>query len=236
MARASEGPHYDNQTDPPHGEDDAERRQNRHWFDRLNTLSDGVFAIAATLLSLDVRGPAKWHNLFELWAGLVPQLNAYALGYVVIAVFWLAHRRFMAMVTKVDAPMTVLNLVMLGLIGLVPGATHVSIGETYDTGMAVYATLIVLIGFSTAAIWGYASLIADLIPPDIPKAVRWFQLLLIAFTPPFFLFLTKAVLSPNDAGWAPVVLAALFVIGWRMRLWGLKRLGEPARRLAEGDW
>jgi|SRR5215469_14802748 len=235
MSGASEGPRFEDEKDLPHTGDDAERRKNRHWFDRLNTLSDGVFAIAATLLSLDVRGPVTWHDLSDLWAGLVPQLDAYALGYVVIAVFWLAHRRFMGMVTKVDAPLTVLNLVMLGLIGLVPGATHVSIGQTYETGMTVYAALIVLIGLSTAAMWGYASLVANLIPAEISKAARWFQLLLIAFTPPFFLFLTQEVLSPDDAGWAPAILAALFVIGWRMRLWGLKRLEGPAGRLAESD-
>jgi uncharacterized membrane protein len=211
----------------PHDPEEFEGRRNRHWFDRLTMLSDGVFAIAATLLSLDVRGPASWHNLSDLWAGLVPELNAYALSFLVIAVFWLAHRRFMAMVHKVDAPLTVLTLIMLGLVGLVPGVTHISIGTTYETGMALYGALIVLIGFSMAAIWAYASLVADLVAPEVPKSARWFQLFLMAFTPPFFLFLT-AEAPIRQAGWAPVILAALFLVGWRMRLWVLKRLTKSA--------
>jgi uncharacterized membrane protein len=218
-------PPCDEKTEPAPDGENAERRRNRHWFDRLTMLSDGVFAIAATLLSLDVRGPATWRNLSELWAGLVPELNAYVLGFLVIAVFWLAHRRFMATVTRVDPPLTVLTLVMLGLVGLVPGATHISIGQTYETGMTLYAALIVLIGFSMAAIWGYASLVANLVTPEIPKSARWFQLFLMMFTSPLFLFLTnEAPLSRNEAGWVPVILAALFVIGWRMRLWVLRRL------------
>jgi uncharacterized membrane protein len=213
--------------------DAAERRRNRHWFDRLTMLSDGVFAIAATLLSLDVRGPRTWRSLSELWAGLVPQLNGYVLSFLVIAVFWLAHRRFMAMVIRVDAPLTALTLVMLGLVGLVPGATHISLGQSYATGMLLYAILIVLIGVSMAAIWGYAALIADLVPPEIPRSARWFQLVLIAFTAPLFLFLTGEMPLPA-AGWAPVMLAGLFLIGWRMRLWVLKRLERrPAKEAPE---
>jgi len=219
----TDGLHRDAPVAQPHDRKELEERRNRHWFDRLAMLSDGVFAIAATLLSLDVRGPASWHNLSDLWAGLVPELNAYALSFLVIAVFWLAHRRFMAMVHTVDAPLTVLTLVMLGLVGLVPGVTHVSLGTTYETGMALYGALIVLIGFSMAAIWGYASLVADLVAPETPKSARWFQLFLMVFTPPFFLFLT-AEAPIQQAGWAPVILAALFLIGWRMRLFVLKRL------------
>jgi len=107
-----------------------ERRRHRHWLDRLIMLSDGVFAIAATLLSLDVRGPAQWSTLGELWAGLGPQLGAYVLSFLVIAVYWLAHRRFMSMVTTVDAPLTVLTLIMLGLVALLPSLTRISFGRT----------------------------------------------------------------------------------------------------------
>jgi uncharacterized membrane protein len=212
-------------------QEDLERRRHRHWFDRLIMLSDGVFAIAATLLSLDIHGPAEWRTLSELWTGLAPQLSAYLLSFLVIAVFWLAHRRFMAMITTVDAPLTVLTLIMLGLIGLVPGITHIGAGRTYESGMLLYAGLIIAIGFSMAAIWGYAALIARLVPPEIPNSSRWFQLVLIAFTAPLFLFLVNAAPFQSPF-YPPIMLAILFLIGWRMREWVLKRLERKAPRSA----
>jgi uncharacterized membrane protein len=162
--------------------------------------------------------------------GLVPQLNAYVLSFLVIAVFWLAHRRFMATIIRVDAPLTVLTLIMLGLVGLVPGATHISLGTSYATGMLLYAALIVLIGVAMAMVWGYASLLADLVLPEISRSSRWFQLVLMVFTAPLFLFLTGKMPLPA-AGWAPVMLAGLFLIGWCMRLWVLRRLQRRALKV-----
>jgi uncharacterized membrane protein len=198
---------------------DLERRRHRHWFDRLIMLSDGVFAIAATLLSLDIHGPAHWSTLSELWAGLAPQIEAYALSFLVIAVFWLAHRRFMAMITTVDAPLTVLTLIMLALVALVPGVTHLA---RTGPSMLVYAALIILIGFSIAAIWAYASLIADFVPAEVSRSSRWFQLVLMIFTPAAFLVIVSMAPLPV---WTPSpLLAALFLIGWPMRMWVLRRL------------
>jgi len=60
---------------------------------------------------------------------------------------------------------------------------------------------------------------------------RWFQLVLIAFTAPFFLFLVNA--APIESPfYPPIMLAVLFLIGWRMRVWVLKRLERKAPRSA----
>ena len=193
-------------------------------------LSDGVFAIAATLLSLDVRGPSTpWHNLSELWHGLVPQLSAYGLSFFVIAIYWLAHRRFMSVVTRVDPPLTVLTLIMLGLVGLLPGATHILLeGDGGAGSFTVYAGLVLLIGLSLAMIWGYASLIADIVPPEIPRSARWFELLVMIFAMPFIFWIINGVLIPLVPGInnrsVTLVLAVLFLAGWRMRVWMLKRM------------
>jgi uncharacterized membrane protein len=201
-------------------DEDLDARRHRHWFDRLIMLSDGVFAIAVTLLSLDIRGPADWNSLGELWAGLAPQLDAYALSFLVIAIYWLAHRRLMAQIVTVDAPLTVLTLVMLALVALVPGATHLP--RRMDSSMILYGALIILIGLSIAALWGYAALIAKLVAPQVSRGSRWFQLALMVVTPALFLFLVNLVPAPPWA--ATPLLAGLFLIGWPMRLWVLRRL------------
>ena len=102
-----------------------ERRRHRHWYDRLLMLADGVFAIAITFMATYIAVPDGWNgDLGGLWSLLASQLNTYATSFLVISIFWLAHRRFMSTVLTVDAPLTVLTLVMLGLVALLPPATR----------------------------------------------------------------------------------------------------------------
>ena len=205
-------------------DESLERRRHRHWFDRLIMLSDGVFAIAITLLAFDLHGPAHWRTLSDIWAALTPQLDAYALSFVVVAVYWLAHRRFFAMIVTVDAPVTVLNLVTLALVALVPAATGLNhSGGPASAAMPVYSGLVIAIGLSVAAVWGYAALIANLVTPEITRAARWFLLGLMVATPPLFLFLVSGLENP-PSGVIPLALVALFLIGWPMRMWVLGRL------------
>jgi len=211
-------------------DESLERRRHRHWFDRLIMLSDGVFAIAITLLAFDLHPPATWTSVAQLWAALSPQLDAYTLSFVVISVYWLAHRRFFAMILTVDAPVTVLNLVTLALIALVPAATAFVHGTgPHEPAMLIYSGLVIAIGFSVAATWGYAALVADLVAREVGRVTRWFLLALIVVTPPLFLLLVAGVQSPAS-GLIPLLLVLLFLVGWRMRMWVLRRLpgGAPS--------
>lgn len=200
-----------------------------HWFDRFSMLSDGVFAIAMTLMALDLRGPEPWDGaLGSLWASLAPQLDAYALSFVVISVYWLAHRRFVSLLTAVDAPATVINLVLLGLISLLPAATKLAESRRgAPADMLIYGALVVAIGLTMAILWGYAALVADLAEPAVPRRVRWFLTLLMAITPPLFLGLIQLIPHPAP-GLVPATLTALFLIGWRFRLVVLRRLMPAA--------
>ena len=199
-----------------------QEHRGRHWHERLMMLCDGVFAISITLLGVEITVPAaNVATLQGIWAALAPQLDAYALSFVVISVYWLAHRRFTTLVRHADAPMTVLTLVTLGLVALLPAATRLAHSPP---ARLVYSALVVAIGASLAATWGYAALIADLIPAHIRHWQRWYYLALMLLTPPFFLALTMAV--PNAApGVIPLILLILFLIGWRLRLRVIRRFG-----------
>jgi uncharacterized membrane protein len=203
-----------------------QRRRHRHWYDRLMMLCDGVFAIAITFLAVDIRAPEGWAGDWaSLWSHLAGQLDAYAMSFLVISVYWLAHRRFMAMILTVDGPVTVLTLVMLGLVALLPPATRlINVYAAYPTARVLYAALVVVIGASMAVLWGYAALVAKVVSSEVGVGLRWFFLLLIVFTPPFFLLLTLGV-PRASAGVIPVSLSLLFLIGWRMRVWTIRRLG-----------
>ena len=93
--------------------------------ERVITLSDGVFAIAATLLVLELKIPEEG-SAVPLARGLVhvaPSFLAYALSFFVIALFWSSYHRVMAMISEVDLPIIFLNVVLLFLISLQPFPT-----------------------------------------------------------------------------------------------------------------
>jgi uncharacterized membrane protein len=193
---------------------------NRNWLDRLTFLADGVFAIAITLLSVEIREPAGWRTLPQLWTGLEPQLGVYAVSFVVIASYWLAHRRIMSTITKVDPPLTVLTLVTLGLVALVPGLTHLRFPSA---AIVLYGALVIAIGTSLAAIYAYAGLIRDYVSAKVSRRQRWFQVGLWIFTPAFFLSVIWVTQFQSLLAQA-ALLASMFLIGWPMRMWALKRL------------
>ena len=210
---------------PGDGEGLRERRH-RHWHDRLMMLCDGVFAIAITFLAAEVRAPDNWAGDWSsLWSALAYQLDAYAMSFLVISVYWLAHRRFMTMILAVDAPVTVLTLVLLGLVALLPAATRlISSHGTNDVARLTYCGLVVSIGAVMSGIWGYAALVAKIIHGDVGIRARWFFLLLMVATPPLFLALTM-LLPLHQPGLNPAFVAVLFLVGWRMRTWMVRRIG-----------
>ena len=191
----------------------AERRA-RHNFDRLIMLSDGVFAIAITLLALDVRvPPGAVAHFASLWAALEPVLSAYCLSFLVISVYWLLHRRFMSVILRVDAIATMLNLLILGLISLLPAGTLLaSAGNGMSPGLGLYAGLVIAIGASVASFWGYAGLIGNLVSPEIGPRMRWIGFLGVLVSAPLFLGVTIGGHVPP--GVVPAVLFGLFCVGW----------------------
>jgi TMEM175 potassium channel family protein len=134
---------------------------------RVLALSDGVFAIAATLLVLDLRLPedlpgeevsARLHDL-------LPAAGAYALSYVLIGVLWLAHHRLFRVVGPITNRVAMLNLVLLGLVSLLPFVTS-TLARYGDQALPVqlYAgtiTAIFLVEVAVTVAAGHAGGLAD---------------------------------------------------------------------------
>ncbi|MEV8593780.1 TMEM175 family protein [Streptomyces sp. NPDC052012] len=93
--------------------------------ERLVTLADGVFAIAITLLVLDLSVPPGLNSgqYHEALRELLPNLGAYAISLFVLAGFWRDHRMLFHAVRQVDAQVISLTLLGLGLAALVPFPT-----------------------------------------------------------------------------------------------------------------
>jgi len=140
----------------------SESRDERS-IDRLVNFSDAVFAIAITLLALDVRlsgldGTVLRPPLGPQIIELLPNLFAFALSFVVIGGYWVAHHRLFKYVERYDTRLLWLNLVVLFFIGLLPFPTQV-VAEYGDTtlGIQVYAGAMTLTGLAVLGLIVYAS-------------------------------------------------------------------------------
>jgi uncharacterized membrane protein len=96
--------------------------------ERLEAFSDGVFAIAITLLILEVRVPSgeelstSARLADALWA-LWPSYLAYAIGFSTIGIMWINHHNLLRHVERVDHGLILANLLLLGVVAFVPFPT-----------------------------------------------------------------------------------------------------------------
>src|SRR5262245_35525021 len=92
---------------------------------RVLALSDGVFAIAATLLVLDPRLPERCdpHELAGKLHELLPAFGGYALSYLLIGLLWLGHHRQFRNFSKISDRVAKVNLLFLGSVSVLPFVT-----------------------------------------------------------------------------------------------------------------
>ena len=202
----------------------AERIE-RHNFDRLLMLSDGVFAIAITLLALELRPPEHWSGAFgDLIVAMWRPLFAYSAGFLIIGGFWVVHRRLFAKLRRVDALATILSLLLLFMIALVP-AVAMLMGEHGPTrSMLVYLTMVAAISIVQFALWSYSSLVADLADPSLDRKVRLNQALQMAVPALAFSILAGAGMAGMDVTKPAPLLMTILPIAL-LRRWLSKRTG-----------
>jgi uncharacterized membrane protein len=130
-------------------------------FSRIVAFSDGVFAIAITLLVLNLHIPEHLpagHSVAdELW-DQNGDLLAYGLSFAVIGRLWLVHHRFFGEITHFDGNLMALNLIYLGFVVLIPFTSEV-LGDHGDTtaGVILYAVNLSITNFLGAAMFLYAA-------------------------------------------------------------------------------
>ena len=86
--------------------------------DRLMAVTDGVLAIAITIMVIDLRAPAT--DSFEAIRPVIPLLGAYALAYVNIGIFWTNHHHMLATASRVNGRALWANLFLLFWLTLMP--------------------------------------------------------------------------------------------------------------------
>jgi uncharacterized membrane protein len=131
-------------------------------FERLVFFSDAVFAIAITLLALEIRLPEVGNKMDNagLQAALLGnwhQYLAYAISFLVIGSFWSAHHRKFRLIRRFDRWLILMNLLFLMSIAFIPFSSSVISEYSNRTGTIFYALTMALVGICLAAEWGYAA-------------------------------------------------------------------------------
>ena len=144
---------------------------------RVEIFSDGVFAIAITLLVLEIDVPSAesdlGHELVRQW----PSYAAYAVSFLTVGLAWVHHHSQFNQVEHPSRPLLFLNLVVLLTVAFVPFPTAVMaeyLGEGRDEQLAValYSGSLFLIGASICTVWLYAARAGLLRDPVDPSDMR----------------------------------------------------------------
>jgi uncharacterized membrane protein len=126
--------------------------------DRIQALSDGVFAIALTLLVLELPLPEHSENLardlIEQW----PFYAAYVVSFVTLAIVWINHHALLDRVARADRTLMELNLLLMLFVALVPWptglvATYLRDGSQGAAAGVTYGIVLGLMSLAFALIW-----------------------------------------------------------------------------------
>ncbi|HKX64034.1 MAG TPA: TMEM175 family protein [Rhizomicrobium sp.] len=196
-----------------------QRRLDRHAYDRLIILSDGVFAIAITLAAFEIKAPANWRDLAELWAQLRLPVFAYLLSFGMVASYWNSQRTLFARLVRVDTPLTLLALLQLLFIALIPVATGLFYDHSKQIGSpTIYLATLAACGYVTAALWFYAALRPAMMHPQ-SRARDYWERFAKALVAPLAMTWFAATGDQSTASMAGIVALLLVcrLVFWRRR-------------------
>jgi TMEM175 potassium channel family protein len=197
---------------PREGETEGDR-------DRIVNLSDGVFAIAITLLVLDIRVPDIPENmvpsqlpgaLLSLW----PRYLGYVLSFVGISAFWLIHHSIFRSIRAYDRTLLYINFLFLMVVAFVPFPTSL-LGEygAHQLPVAMYAATLAVGRLLLTAIHWYTTRNDRLLDePQDPATVRFFLRRGLTIAAIFLLSIAVSFLSVGVAIWTWVIMLAVDVL------------------------
>jgi len=148
--------------------------------ERLAAMSDGIFAVAMTLLLLELRVLARdlVHSEADLrhaLALLSPQLLVYVMSFITLGIFWVGQQTQLNHLARSDRELTWIHLTFLFAVTLMPFSTRLLIEFlAYRTALLAYWANILALGVVLYASWGHATkagLVKEDIPANVPPAI-----------------------------------------------------------------
>jgi uncharacterized membrane protein len=152
-----------------------------HSVERLAALSDGVFAVAMTLLAPDLRAPAveaihSEHDLGRALVALAPRLLMYMMSFLTLGIFWVGQQTQLNHLQRSDRSLTWIHLTFLFVVTVTPFSTALLAEYTqYRLALLVYWLNILLLGATLYWSWVCAlgsGLVKQDIPPQTSGAIK----------------------------------------------------------------
>jgi uncharacterized membrane protein len=128
---------------------------------RLETFADGVFAIAITLLVLEIRIPERTDDLGKALLAQWPSFAAYVTSFLTIGVMWVSHHQMFTIIRRTTPTFLFLNVLFLLPVAFVPYPTalvaaHILEEGARTTAVLVYGAVSVVIAVMFNVLWAYA--------------------------------------------------------------------------------
>jgi len=180
---------------------------------RLEAFSDGVFAIAITLLVLDLHVPevgdgSLAHALYRQW----PADVSYTVSFITIGIIWVNHHNVFRHLERCDRRLLFLNVVMLLTVALIPYPTalisHYARTPNATAAAVFYGAVMVVMALCFNAIWHYSVRAGLLGPGADPREVSGITR---SFVPGPFLYLAGTLIAFVSADASLLIYAALAI-------------------------
>jgi uncharacterized membrane protein len=206
----------------------AQKDQGSKELDRIVTFSDGVFAIAITLLVLNIETPEIPANLvaeelpgrlLDLW----PKFLSYVISFLVILTYWIAHHSIFSAIRGYDRKLIWLNSLFLMCVAFLPFPASL-FGEYGEQPLvvAIYAGSLAITRLLLTAVWWYASSGRRLLDRDLDaNMIKAYRLRGLAIPLIFLLSIFISFFSVSAAVYSWVLLMVVDFVLFRL----LRRYG-----------
>jgi len=187
-------------------------------LERLIFFSDAVFAIAITLLALDVRLPETDKlldnaKLSAQLSGMWHEYLAYIISFLVIGTFWMAHHRKYHFIKRYDSRLMMLNLLFLMIVAFIPFPSSIISKYPDRSATIFYAFTMALAGIFLSGIWWYASYRNRLVDADVDAKQRRHQFVAPLITSSIFMLSIGIAYWDADiarVSWLLILLASWY--------------------------
>jgi uncharacterized membrane protein len=141
---------------------------------RLEAFSDGIFAIAATLLILEIGVDTSRHDVGAQLVHLWPSYLAYVTSFLTIGIIWINHHHTVSLMGRVDRTFLFINVILLMTISFLPFPTKL-VGDYLQkpgerSAVLAYAATFVVMAAMHLLWWQYARRSRRLIADEVPES------------------------------------------------------------------
>jgi TMEM175 potassium channel family protein len=171
-------------------------------YDRVLFFSDAIFAIAITILAVNLHVPTGGgNNLSQEISKASSSLTGFGISFAAIALFWVGHHGMFRHITAFDRPLILLNLLFLGTIAFLPYPTELlSQAHSGSAATVFYSVCISAAGLTELAAWLYATRADSGLSAGSARAIRLYIALRTAVAPVVFLAsIPVAIAAPKIA-------------------------------------